>query len=146
MWVALLHNAVTAAFPTTARLPGLDRIDSRTFLRQLLHQAPWTLWFGAVGSAVAYQLTPLLTIGWPLPALLLSASARDRHANAMACHRLYLVRMAMVMIKTVGGLHWGAAPQVRDALGLPRYGADPQTIRGDDLAAVALDHDAAGRR
>ncbi len=137
MWVALLHDAMRAAFPTTARLPGLDRLDSRPFLRQLLQQAPWPLWFSAVGSALAWQATPLLTIGWPLPAVLLPAPVRDRHANAMATHRWYLVRMAMVMIKTVGGLYWGANPEVRTALGLPTYAADPQTIRDGTFAAHA---------
>ncbi len=135
MWVALLHDAVCAAFPSTARLPGLDRLDSRPFLREMLQHAPWVMWFGAIGSAIAWQLTPLLTIGLPLPAVLLSAGARARHASAMAGHRLYLVRMAMVMIKTVGGLYWGAAPEVRAALGLPTYGQDPATVRDEAFAA-----------
>ncbi|MBM4342457.1 MAG: hypothetical protein FJ100_03655 [Deltaproteobacteria bacterium] len=138
MWVALLHDAVRAAFPSTARVPGLDRLDSRPFLRQLLRQAPWTLWFGAVGSAIAWQVTPVLTIGWPVPAAMLPAAARDRHANAMSGHGLYLVRMAMVMIKTVGGLYWGAAPEVRTALGLPLYGTDPATVRDEELAGRAI--------
>ena len=136
VWVALLHDAVDAAFPTTSRLPGIDAATAKPYLRQLLRQAPWTLWFGAVGSALAFQILPIFTVFWPLPACVLPASVRDRHANALANHRLYLVRMTMVMIKTIGGLWWGAAPQVRDKLGIPRYAADPQTVRDDQFRST----------
>ena len=129
MWVALVSRSVAAALPGQAGLPGLDTVDPRPFVRSLLKSAPWTLWFGAVGSALAFEMLPILTVYWPLPALLLPIAVRDRHANAMAGHRLYLVRMAMVMIKTIAGLQWGADPQVRAAMGLPLYPADPQRWR-----------------
>lgn len=133
MFVALVHSAASAAFPAAAGLPGFADIDGRSFVRELLRRSPWTLWFGTVGSALAFQLLPLVTIGWPLPALLLPLGRRDAHAHAMATHRWYLVRMAMVMIKTVGGLHWGAHPQVRAALGMPSYPPDPQKWRDGQL-------------
>lgn len=135
MWTALVSSSLRATFVSTDKLPGLDRIDPAPAVATLLAQAPWVMWLGAVGSALAWQLLPLLTIGWPLPASLLPAKARDRHTQAMATHRIYLVRMSMTMIKTVGGLVWGAHPQVRAALTMPVYPPDPGTWRDEKFAA-----------
>jgi hypothetical protein len=54
----------------------------------------------------------------------------------MATHRIYLIRMAMTMLKTVGGLIWGAEPQLRAILHMPAYPADPGTYRDDQFTAV----------
>ena len=40
----------------------------------------------------------------------------------------------MTMIKTMGGLCWGADEQVRRGLDLPPYGPDPGTFRRGDAA------------
>lgn len=136
MWTLLVVSALAPCLPATPQLPGLDAGAARPAVRTLLRQANWTLWAGIVGSALVFQLLPLLTIGWPLPAALLPARARDRHAQAMAIHRVYLIRMAMTMIKTVGGLLWGADPRVRTALHMPLYPPDPGSHRDDQFTAV----------
>ena len=61
------------------------------------------------------------------PALSLRSKTLDRHANLAAAHSLYLMRQAMLLLKTVGGLCWGADPKVRRALGLRDYPSDPGT-------------------
>jgi len=137
MWVAMVSRAVAAAFPSAGGLRGLDVDDPRPFVRAVLRDAPWLMWIGTVGAALAFELLPVLTIGWPLPAFALPVARRHRHAHAMACHRFYLVRMAMMMIKTVGGLCWGADPGVRAALGLPAYPADPRSHRDRSFRPVA---------
>jgi hypothetical protein len=56
--------------------------------------------------------------------------------------------MAMMMVKTVGGLVWGAAPEVRAALQMAPYPPDPGRHRDDAMAAVlpaAVEAEAAGR-
>lgn len=136
MWSFLVVTALRPCFPSTSKLPGLDAGTLAPAVRELLRQSNWTLWAGTVGSALAFHLLPLLTIGWPLPALLLPAAARDRHAHAMATHRIYLIRMAMTMLKTVGGLVWGADPRVRALLHMPAYPADPVTYRDDQFTPV----------
>ncbi len=136
MWTFLVVSALHPCFPSTPLLPGLDPRAARPAVRELLRRANWTLRAGTVGSALAFHLLPILTIGWPLPALLLPNSALDRHAHAMATHRIYLIRMAMTMLKTVGGLIWGAEPQLRAILHMPAYPADPGTYRDDQFTAV----------
>jgi hypothetical protein len=80
MWTALVVATLRPAFPSTERLPGLDRLDARPMVRSLLVESTWTMWFGVVGTAIVYQLLPLLTVYVPLPAVLLPRSLADRHA------------------------------------------------------------------
>ncbi len=136
MWTFLVVSALTPCFPSTPLLPGLNSQAATPAVRELLRRANWTLRAGTLGSALAFHLLPILTIGWPLPALLLPKAALDRHAHAMATHRIYLIRMAMTMLKTVGGLIWGAEPQVRALLSMAAYPADPGTHRDDQFTAV----------
>lgn len=136
MWTFLVVSALRPCFPSTQLLPGLAPQVATPAVRELLRRANWTLRAGTLGSALAFHLLPILTIGWPLPALLLPKTALDRHAHAMATHRIYLIRMAMTMLKTVGGLIWGAEPQVRAILHMPAYPADPGTHRDDQFTAV----------
>lgn len=130
-----LASAVTwslcAIFPDSGVIPGLRRARTQRRVANVLSEAPPTFIVGLVGSWLAFVLTPLLTIGWPVPALFLGKEALDRHASAMSSHPLYLLRQAMLMLKTVGGAIWGEDDDVRAALGLQSYGPDPGTWRGD---------------
>ncbi len=133
MLTRTLAWVLAATFPSSGDLPGLDSLDVRPSLRQLQREAAPVFALGLYGSTVAFLLCPLLTVGWPLPAFLLPRRVLDRHAHAMAGHRFYLVRQAMLMIKTVGAALWGAHPAVRSQLGLAAYEPDPGTFRGDHV-------------
>lgn len=135
---ATVRWTLAAVFPSTDRLPGLDRLDTDATLAEFM-AAPAVIRAGLLGSTLAFLLCPLLTIGWPLPAFLLPRDALDRHAAAMSSSRIYLLRQAMLMLKTVGGVLWGGHPEVRAKLGLPLYGPDPGTFRGDDLRPPRTD-------
>ncbi len=115
--------------PGTARLPGARDLDLDGFVRRFLEESSWPLWLATVGSSIAFVLCPILTVYRPLPSFLLSESVRDRHADRMADHPLYLIRQAAVMIKTVMGMHWGAHPRIREAFSMAPYPADPDTWR-----------------
>ena len=111
-------------FPSTPTLPGLDRIDPTPLLRQIDREATWTIRATMWASVLVFCATPLLTVYLPLPAFLLPKGLLDRHANALATSRFYLIRQIMLMLKTIGGLCWGAAPEVRARLTMPLYPAD----------------------
>lgn len=76
-----------------------------------------------------FLLTPLWTVRRPTVALRLPPDLLDEHADRLARGDWYLGRQAMMMLKTVGGMAWGADPAVRAALGFPAYGPDPGTRR-----------------
>ena len=127
MWTPLCAWTLAATFPSTTLLPGLDRIDARPFVDRLRRESPVTIRFVMYASALVFLLTPLFTIFVPLPAIWLSAAQLDRHAQALSTHRLYLLRQSMLMVKTLGGLCWGADPGVRAAFAMPAYKPDPGT-------------------
>lgn len=129
MWIALVASALTATFPTTERLPGIDPVAVRPFLRRLQREAPAAIRWAMYATALVFHLTPLLTVGIPLPAFLLPQRLRDRHAHKLATSRWFLLRQSMLMVKTIGGLHWGADPEVRKRLSLKAYPPDPGTWR-----------------
>ena len=120
---------LSVVFPSTPGLPGLDQIDPKPLLRQLSRQAPFTIRATLWTAVIVFCLTPVLTVGVPLPAFLLPRKLLDKHANKLAKHPNYLIRQTMLMIKTIGGLVWGAAPEVRQRLHMPVYGPDPGTWR-----------------
>jgi len=111
-------------FPTTPGLPGLDTLDARPLLRRFNAEAPFTIRAALWASVVVFNLTPLLTLGIPLPAFLLPASRVDAHAQKLATSPFYMIRQTMLMLKTIGGLAWGAAPEVRQKLAMPIYPED----------------------
>jgi hypothetical protein len=63
----------------------------------------------------------------PVPAFLLPAGMRDRHARKIAGTSFYLVRQSIFLLKLAAGLCWGAHPEVRKRFALPPLPDDPGT-------------------
>lgn len=133
MWVEPIARALAATFPSTERLPGLDQIDPRPGVRRLLAEAPLAVRYALYGGALLYHCGPVITLGVPVLAGWLGTERRDRHAARLASHPIYLVRQAMLLLKSIGGLIWGADPAVRAVLGMPAYPPDPGTFREGPL-------------
>lgn len=125
----LLRSAMCAIFPRTERLPGIADTDIDEFLARYRRESSLLLWTGLVLGGVIFTITPLFTIGIPLPSFLLPRRALDRHAAAILSNRFYLVRQAVFLVKMVGGLCWGSHPAIRAILSLPPYPEDPGTYR-----------------
>lgn len=125
----LVRAAIAALYPRTAELPGAEDCDLDGFLARYRRESTPLLWLGAVAGALVFHLTPLLTVAVPLPAFLLPARLLERHAQRIAVSRFYLLRQAIVLLKMVAGLCWGAHPAVRARLGLPPLPVDPGTWR-----------------
>lgn len=138
MLVRIVAWVLAIILPSTDRLPGLDVLDTKPQLRAILSEAPLSIVLALYGSVLLFMITPVLTIGWPLPAFALSRRNVDRHARHAAGHRLYLMRQAMLMIKTIAGLIWGGHATVRQALKIKAYGPDPGTFLAGGEAADAL--------
>lgn len=122
---ALIAASMRDMMPAGAGLPGIDETDVDDFLRRLRREADSIYFLGLLLGAWIYQLSPLFTVGWPLPALLLSADLRDRHATRIVATRLYLIRNAVFLLRLNAGMCWGQHPRVRRAFGLDPYPEDP---------------------
>jgi hypothetical protein len=125
----LIKMAMYALLPRTETLPGLVDMDLDGFLRRMAHESHSIFWTGVVLGAVLFALTPVLTVGVPLPAFWLPARLRERHTERLLSHRWYLLRQGMAIIRMAAGMCWGADPGVRACLKLSPYGADPGTFR-----------------
>lgn len=125
----LLRSAMCDLLPGGAGLPPLADLEPEVFLRRLRAETTWLTWIGLCGGALIWLLTPVLTLGVPLPAVWLGAAARDRHANALAGTRFYLLRQAFFLLKMYASMAWGQHPAARAALALAPYPPDPGTFR-----------------
>jgi len=132
-WRGVVARVLSATFPGTESTPGLTRAELDPFLERLAREAPWTLCRALDACVLLFLCTPPITIHRLQPALMLPAADLDRHAQALATHRTYAGRQCMAMIKTVGGMCWGADADVRRALGLTPYAPDPGTVRRGDV-------------
>ncbi|MBN2801122.1 MAG: hypothetical protein JXX28_18430 [Deltaproteobacteria bacterium] len=129
----ILTRAMQAFFPHTDALPGLAEEAAHAHLDRLDAEAPLLFRLGLIAGALAFTLSPLLTVGLPLPSLWLSAERLDLHADRAASHPLYLYKMLIFTLKMNAGLAWGAQDQVRRALALAPLPPDPRTTLAGEV-------------
>jgi hypothetical protein len=125
----LIKFAMCTLMPRSDALPGIADTDLDGFLRRLRADAEPLYWLGLVVGAVVFTLTPLFTVGVPLPAFWLPRRLLDRHADRLLTHRIYLLRQAVFLVRLSAGMCWGADAGVRSRLGLAPYATDPGTFR-----------------
>jgi hypothetical protein len=116
-------------YPRTEGLPGAEDCGIDEFLVRFRADTPFLMWLGVVLGAVVFHLTPILTVFVPLPAFLLPASLRDKHAYRVTTGGFYLTRQAVFLVKLAAGLCWGGHPEVRKRFALPENPADPDRWR-----------------
>jgi hypothetical protein len=127
--IVLIRSAMCDLMPASAELPGIADTGVTEFLHDVKRESGSLYWLGLVMGAWVYTLTPIMTVFVPLPAFLLPASLRDKHAQRIMSTRFYLVRQAVFLVRLSAGLCWGRDPRVREQLGLAAYAADPGTYR-----------------
>lgn len=125
----LICSAMRALMPATDRLPGIDDTGLKRFVKQM--RAESTLWYflGVAVGAIVFTITPLFTVGVPLPAFILPKRALDRHAAKIGYSRSYLIRSSILLLKLNAGMCWGRDEKVRSLFNLKPDPADPGTWR-----------------
>jgi hypothetical protein len=125
----LIKFAMRAMMPRTESLPGIADTDLDGFLRRLRKETLTIYWVGLVLGAVIFTVTPLITVGLPLPAFALPKKLLDRHTERILSYPIYLVRQGVFLIRLSAGLCWGADADVRARFALAPYAPDPGTFR-----------------
>jgi hypothetical protein len=125
----LIGFAMRAMMPRTEALPGIADTELDAFLRQLHRESEPMYWTGLVVGAVVFALTPLFTVGVPLPAFLLPAGLLERHADRLVGSRNYTLRQAAFLVRLSAGMCWGRDPAVRAKFALAPYPVDPGPFR-----------------
>ena len=125
----IVRHALTAMYPPSGDLDGIEATDLGGFLDRFSAEAPGMMRFGVVAASLLYAASPPLTIRKLKPSFLLTQEELDEHSYRLATHSLYPVRLAVLSLKMAAGLCWGADPAVRQKLGLRTFEADPQSFR-----------------
>jgi hypothetical protein len=125
----LVRFALVAYFPRVDDLPGLAELGVEDSIVALRRESTLLFWTGIVAAAVYFQISPILTVRRPWPAVFLTEDQLDAHAHALATQPVYLLRQIIVLLKLTGGIFWGQSPQIRAYLSLPAYPPDPGTRR-----------------
>jgi hypothetical protein len=120
-----IRSALSDLMPGETALPGIVDAGWDTFVVRYRREANWPMWFGLVAGSLVFILTPITTVGWPLPSFWLPRKVRDRHAYKVMLHPIYLVRQAVFLLKLNAGFCWGADPGVRAKLGMQPYPPEP---------------------
>ncbi len=131
----LVRFALCAFYPGHDDWPGLAELDVDAKIARLRSETTRLLWFGVAAGALFFQVAPILTLGRPTLAVFLEDEALDEHAHRIASHRFYLVRQIVMMLKLMGGMLWGQAPEIREKLALAPYPEDPGTRRVESFVA-----------
>lgn len=125
----LVRSAIVQLYPRTDELPGAEDCDLDAFLERYQRETTGLMWLGVVLGAIAYHLSPILTVFVPLPAFALPESLADKHAHRVTTTNIYLLRQTVFLVKLVAGLAWGGHPAVRAKFALPALADDPGTWR-----------------
>lgn len=125
----LVRSAMVAFYPRTAALPGIEDTGIDAYLPQFRRETTGLMWLGVVLAAILFHLSPLFTVFVPLPAFLLPAKLRDRHAVRIGDSSLYLVKQAMLVLKIPAALCWAKDAEVRKRFAMAPYPPDPGTWR-----------------
>ncbi len=125
----LVRSAIVQLYPRSDALPGAEDCDLDAFLERYQRETTSLMWLGVVLGALAYHLSPVLTVYVPLPAMMLSEKLADEHAYRITTTRIYLLRQTVFLVKLVAGLAWGGHPAVREKFALPVLPPDPGSWR-----------------
>jgi hypothetical protein len=88
------------------------------FLDAYLRRVPFQAALGLRVVTWAITWLPLLFIGVPLPAHLLSPPARLRYLQRWAGSRVYFLREGFYLLKAIALMGWSEHPAVRARLGV----------------------------
>ncbi|MCO4746264.1 MAG: hypothetical protein KC912_15810 [Proteobacteria bacterium] len=125
----LMRTAMVPMMPPRDDLPGLTPEVADAYLAKMARETNWTNLAGVLAGSLIFVISPLITIGVPLPSFMLSPRLLDRHAFKLCTSPIYLVQQAVFLVKMYAGFAWGLQPSVRERLNLEPYPEDPGTWR-----------------
>ena len=102
----LIRKTMQDLYPASGDLPGIEDTGLDAYLDQFKAEAPALMYTGLVAGSALYQLTPLMTVGKPLPAVLLSPELREQHAQKITSTSNYPLRQSIFLVKMVAGMCW----------------------------------------
>ena len=96
-------------YPRTETFPGIEDTGLDDFIVRFRQESSWLFWLGIVCGTAIFHATPLLTVFLPVPAFVLPARLREKHAQRIVSSRIYLLAQAVFLLKLTAGLCWWPA-------------------------------------
>ena len=126
---SLTRYAMELVLPAGGALEGAADTDVESFFDQVAQDVPLMVQAGVVAAAAMIVVSPVLTLGIPVPVFVLPERLRDEHVYRLSTHKIYLVRQLTTVLKMAAGMEWGRDPAVRAKVGAGEMGPDPGTWR-----------------
>ena len=119
--------AMQAIFPgsTEAGLAGIQAMDVRSFLRELMQSLPWRAALGFRLAVWLVAVAPLFLLHRFVTITRLGLDERERILAALVASPSYAVRSLVLLLKALGALLYAADERVRTRMAPARSGLVP---------------------
>jgi len=126
--------AMNEAMPPHGDMPGIIDTDVEAFLIEFNNHAHPIMRLGFFLAVWIYVLSPVFTIGIPLPAFWLSQKKREEHLKKYSGSRSFIFSQLWMLHKMITGMCWGADAKVRTYFCYEPYEAELGDFKkGDKL-------------
>lgn len=126
--------AMNEAMPRHGDMPGVMDTEVDAFLSEFNQHAHPIMRLGFFLAVWIYVLSPVFTLGIPLPAFWLSAEKREAHLKKYSNSHSFVFSQLWMLQKMITGMCWGADAKVRQYFGYAPYEAElGEFKKGDSL-------------
>lgn len=126
--------AMNEVMPRYGEMPGIEDTQVNAFLDEFNTHAHTIMRIGFFFCVWVYVLSPVFTVGIPLPAFWLSQKKREEHLKKYSGSRNFVFSQLWMLHKMIAGMCWGADAKVRTYFGYAPYEAELGDFKkGDKL-------------
>ena len=126
--------AMNEAMPSHGDMPGVNDTAVNDFLDDFKKNAHPIMRLGFFLAVWIYVLSPVFTLGIPVPAMWLSEKKRLDHLNKYSSSKNFVFSQLWMLQKMITGMAWGMDDKVRRYFGYDPY---PEELglfkKGDEL-------------
>jgi hypothetical protein len=113
--------AMNEVMPSHGDMPGVIDTSVDDFLNEFKKHAHPIMRLGFFLAVWIYALSPIFTIGIPLPAMWLSEQKRKAHLRKYSSSKSFVFSQLWMLQKMITGMAWGMDDKVRAYFGYEPY-------------------------
>lgn len=113
--------ALNEVMPPHGDMPGITDTSVHDFLKEFKAHAHFIMRLGLLAAVWVYVLSPVFTLGIPLPAFWLSEKKRVEHMKRYSNSKNFVFAQLWMLLKMIAGLCWGKDDKVRAYFGYTPY-------------------------
>ncbi len=113
--------ALNEVMPPHDDMPGIVDTAVDDFLTEFKAHAHFIMRLGLFAAVWVYVLSPVFTLGIPLPVFWLSEKKRMEHLKRYSNSKNFVFAQLWMLLKMIAGLCWGKDDKVRAYFGYAPY-------------------------